>query len=94
MIQRYGSHGIEFSTHRAFVPVVGTNTIEMYTRDRTTGMLRHVASIASPRGSSARDGPRHVKVHPNGKVLYCVTEHCTFLLLANLLDSEATQPTW
>ncbi|KAJ7081578.1 hypothetical protein B0H15DRAFT_952938 [Mycena belliarum] len=25
------------------------------------------------------DGPRHVKVHPNGRVLYCVTEHSNFL---------------
>ncbi|PFH47560.1 hypothetical protein AMATHDRAFT_6618 [Amanita thiersii Skay4041] len=74
---RYGSHGIEFSpaTHHAFVPVLGTNTIEMYNHDPTTGHLTHLSSIPSPRGPKAHDGPRHVKIHPNGRVLYCVTEH-------------------
>ena len=48
----------------------------MYARDPATGHLRHLSSNASPRGRG--DGPRHVKVHPNGKILYCVTEHSKF----------------
>ncbi|KAG6871825.1 hypothetical protein C0995_016114 [Termitomyces sp. Mi166 len=85
---RYGSHGVEFSSAGyAFVPVLGTNAIEMYTRDPETGLLTHLASIPSPRGPDAHDGPRHVKVHPNGRVLYCVTEH------SNLVDAYKITPT-
>ena len=80
--QRYGSHGIEFTPSRqlAFVPVLGSSTIEMYTHDRSSGRLTHLTSVRSPRGPEANDGPRHVKVHPNGKILYCVTEHCKFFI--------------
>ncbi|KAG5645661.1 hypothetical protein DXG03_005498 [Asterophora parasitica] len=78
---RYGSHGVEFSppSGHGFIPVLGTDTIEMYTRDPFSGLLTHIASIHSPRGPGAQDGPRHVKIHPNGKVLYCVTEHTNFV---------------
>ncbi|KAJ3892652.1 hypothetical protein GG344DRAFT_44922 [Lentinula edodes] len=82
---RYGSHAIEFAhlpgtnTRLAFVPVLGTNSIEVYTHDPDSGFLTHVYSSPSPR-FGVEDGPRHVKVHPNGKILYCVTEH------NNLLD--------
>ncbi|KAF5349045.1 hypothetical protein D9758_012701 [Tetrapyrgos nigripes] len=78
---RYGSHGIEFSAplSLAFIPVLGTDSIEVYTHDKHTGLLTHVHSSPSPRGKDAHDGPRHVKVHPNGKVLYCVTEHTNFI---------------
>ncbi|KAF8735950.1 hypothetical protein AX14_001156 [Amanita brunnescens Koide BX004] len=77
---RFGSHGIEFSlaSSLAFVPVLGTNSIEVYTHE-TPGLLTHLASIPSPRGPSSHDGPRHVKVHPNGSVLYCVTEHSNYV---------------
>lgn len=85
---RYGSHAVEFSlaTGHAFIPVLGTDRIEMYTRDPVSGLLTHIASIPSPRGD-AHDGPRHLKVHPNGKILYCVTEH------TNLVDAYAINPT-
>jgi carboxy-cis,cis-muconate cyclase len=59
--------------------VLGTDSIEMYTHDPGTGLLTHIFSASSPRGANAHDGPRHVKVHPNGKVLYCVTEHTNFV---------------
>jgi len=76
-LQRYGSHGIESTSTPSysltFVPVLGTNTIEVYSRNTTSGQLTHISSSPSPRGPTARDGPRHVKIYPNGKVLYCVT---------------------
>ncbi|KAF9552352.1 putative isomerase YbhE [Agrocybe pediades] len=86
---RYGSHGIEFTPSRqfAFVPVLGTNSIEMYSHDSENGRLSHIASISSPRGVDANDGPRHLKIHPNGKVLYCITEH------SNYVDSYRILPT-
>ncbi|KAF8192954.1 Lactonase, 7-bladed beta-propeller-domain-containing protein [Pholiota molesta] len=85
---RYGSHGIEFtpSGEQAFVPVLGTHSIEVYLRS-ANGLLTHVSSVVSPRGTNANDGPRHVKIHPNGKVLYCVTEH------SNYVDAYQILPT-
>jgi carboxy-cis,cis-muconate cyclase len=78
--QRYGSHAIEFTPdlRYAFVPVLGTDTIEVYDHDATSGKLTHITGVGSPREEQGdlKDGPRHLKVHPNGMVLYCVTEHC------------------
>ncbi|KAF7303741.1 Muconate cycloisomerase 1 [Mycena indigotica] len=84
--QRYGSHGIEFafpigSIPLAFIPVLGRSTIEIY-RLEDGGKLRFIESSSSPQradGISKEDGPRHVKIHPNGRVLYCVTEHSNYL---------------
>ncbi|ESK94737.1 muconate cycloisomerase 1 [Moniliophthora roreri MCA 2997] len=86
---RYGSHAVEFSTPLglAFIPVLGTDSIEVYKRDKETGLLTYIYSSKSPRGPSAHDGPRHVKIHPNGRILYCVTEH------TNYLDSYLITPT-
>ncbi|KAF5383900.1 hypothetical protein D9757_007365 [Collybiopsis confluens] len=94
---RYGSHGIEFAslpgtldTHLAFVPFLGTNSIEVYTHDPDSGLLTHVYSSPSPRGNATNDGPRHVKIHPNGKVLYCVTEHNNLLDTYSISIPDAT----
>lgn len=85
-MQRYGSHGIEFafptgSAALAFIPVLGGSLIEVYKRDED-GSLIHIDSSSAPQRAGAvegeEDGPRHVNVHPNGRVLYCVTEHCGF----------------
>ncbi|KAF8656646.1 hypothetical protein AX16_002451 [Volvariella volvacea WC 439] len=86
---RTGSHGIEFSPvfSLAFVPVLGTNTIEVYKHNPPSGKLTHLHSSPSPRGENAHDGPRHVKVHPNGRILYCITEH------SNLIDLYQISPT-
>ncbi|KAJ7579692.1 Lactonase, 7-bladed beta-propeller-domain-containing protein [Mycena floridula] len=80
---RYGSHAVEFSTStgHAFIPVLGTDSIEMYNHDRSSGLLTHIFSSPSPRGPGGHDGPRHVKIHPNGKILYCVTEHSEFIFI-------------
>jgi carboxy-cis,cis-muconate cyclase len=92
--KRYGSHAIEFcpSLHLAFVPVLGSDSIETYFHNSTTGLLSHLSSTPSPRGSSAHDGPRHVKVHPNGQLVYSVTEHCTFLFLLQSASHISDQP--
>ncbi|KXN81587.1 Muconate cycloisomerase 1 [Leucoagaricus sp. SymC.cos] len=90
---RYGSHGVESTSTPSysltFVPVLGTNSIEVYSRDIDSGSLTHLCSTPSPRGAEANDGPRHVKLHPNGKLLYCVTEH------SNIVDiyEITSQPT-
>ncbi|KAL1671195.1 hypothetical protein EV122DRAFT_295602 [Schizophyllum commune] len=97
--QREGSHGIEFllsSTPRlAFVPVLGTDakpgTIEVYTHDPATGLLSHLHSTPPPPVSQDNDGPRHVKIHPDGRILYCVTEH-TNRIDIYAIDSSSKTP--
>ncbi|KAK0488581.1 Lactonase, 7-bladed beta-propeller-domain-containing protein [Armillaria novae-zelandiae] len=68
----YGSHAIEFTSdgNYGFVPVLGTEEIHIFKRD-PNGTLERVGKAKGQAG----DGPRHVKVHPNGEVLYCVAEH-------------------
>ncbi|KAJ3982433.1 hypothetical protein F5890DRAFT_369407 [Lentinula detonsa] len=95
---RYGSHAIEFThipgtnTRLAFVPVLGTNSIEVYLHNPDSGYLIHVYSSPSPR-NGVDDGPRHVKIHPNGKMLYCVTEHNNLLDVYSISEREQTNST-
>ncbi|KAK0497397.1 hypothetical protein EDD18DRAFT_1319693 [Armillaria luteobubalina] len=44
---------------------------DTYLQARFNGTLERVGIAKGQAG----DGPRHVKVHPNGEVLYCVAEH-------------------
>ncbi|KAJ7678259.1 hypothetical protein DFH06DRAFT_1121759 [Mycena polygramma] len=97
---RYGSHGIEFafpagSPALAFVPVLGGSMIEIYKRD-DDGSLIHIDSSPAPQRTREvvveEDGPRHVKVHPNGRVLYCVTEHSNYLDLYTISPPSGTTP--
>ncbi|KAK0203127.1 Lactonase, 7-bladed beta-propeller-domain-containing protein [Desarmillaria ectypa] len=69
---RYGSHAIEFTSNGdyGFVPVLGTEEIHIFRRD-PNGTLERIGKAKGQLG----DGPRHVKVHPNGEVIYCVAEH-------------------
>ncbi|THH18830.1 hypothetical protein EW146_g2239 [Bondarzewia mesenterica] len=85
---RYGSHAVELSPHaRAFVPVLGTNTINMYAVDRDSGQLTLLSENQSPRSG---DGPRHVVVSLDGSVLYSVTEHTNFLDVYAITDTSLT----
>ncbi|KAF9045723.1 putative isomerase YbhE [Hymenopellis radicata] len=80
---RTGSHAIEFSegdVARAYVPVLGTDTVHIYIVDPVTGLLAEKKVLKTPEGS----GPRHLKLHPNGQVLYVVTEHDNTLLTYSL----------
>jgi len=87
---RTGSHAIELSPpySLAFIPVLGTDSIEIYTLHN--GTLTHVQSSPSPRNE--HDGPRHVKIHPNGKVLYCVTEHTNWLDVYTIAPYDPINP--
>ncbi|KAF9032138.1 putative isomerase YbhE [Hymenopellis radicata] len=84
---RTGSHAIEFSAGdltRAYVPVLGTDAVHIYIVDPVTGLLAEEKVLKTPEGS----GPRHLKVHPNGQVLYVVTEHDNTLLTYLLSSLE------
>ncbi|KAF7368987.1 Muconate cycloisomerase 1 [Mycena venus] len=97
---RYGSHGVEFafptgSSALAFIPVLGGSMIEVYKRAED-GSLIHVDSSPAPQRAGGvpeeEDGPRHVKVHPNGRVLYCVTEHSNYLDVYTITPPSGSSP--
>ncbi|KAF8323312.1 3-carboxy-cis,cis-mucoante lactonizing enzyme [Clavulina sp. PMI_390] len=74
---REGSHGIEFTKDGlAFVPHLGTNSIWIYQLDAASGKLDLLSEVQSIR---EHDAPRHALPHPNGRYLYVVTEHTSFL---------------
>ncbi|KAJ7638192.1 hypothetical protein FB45DRAFT_397075 [Roridomyces roridus] len=99
---RYGSHGVEFAFPTggpalAFIPVLGGSTIEIYSR-AADGTLIHIDTSPAPQrpGDGAaheeEDGTRHVKVHPNGRILYCVTEHSNYLDIYRITPPNGATP--
>jgi carboxy-cis,cis-muconate cyclase len=55
----------------------------MYNVDHKSGHLSLLSDTKSPR---EHDGPRHVVISPDGRVLYSVTEHSeSYLLLLNII---------
>jgi len=75
--QRYGSHSIDLSpaTKQAFVPHVGRNSIYIYDIN-DDGTLAFAAEAPS---FGHHDGPRHVVPSRDGKKLYVVTEHTSWV---------------
>lgn len=49
---------------------LGIDTVVVYAWDRRTSSLKEHGRVATPPGS----GPRHVAVHPDGKMVYVVNE--------------------
>jgi len=85
---RYGSHAVEISPRgHAFVPHLGSNKIYMYALERDTGFLVVLSQNESPREG---DGPRHVVVSPDGKLLYSIAEHTNFVDIYSINDMDVT----
>lgn len=75
---RYGSHGIDLSppSKQAFVPHLGSNSIIIYSF-KDDGKLEYTAE--HPCFGDGHDGPRHVLPSADGRFLYAVTEHTSFV---------------
>ena len=80
---RTGSHAIEIhaSTRKAYVPVLGTDSIYVYSL-LDNDHLQEESVFKAPEGSA----PRHLKIHPNGQILYVVTEHRESIS-SNIIDN-------
>jgi len=56
----------------------------MYNVDHKSGHLSLLSDTKSPR---EHDGPRHVVISPDGRVLYSVTEHTSFVDVYNVTET-------
>ncbi|TFK19600.1 hypothetical protein FA15DRAFT_674272 [Coprinopsis marcescibilis] len=81
-----GAHGLDISSEHAFAAIMGTDAIEMFKRDLTTGRLTHLSTNVAPR-PDIKDAYRHVKVHPNGKILYGLTEDSNYIDVYEILPT-------
>ena len=91
---RHGSHGVDLSPDGrvAFVPDIGRNCIWVYDVDPTTGALRlaHKCQAGRP-----NDGPRHTFCHPNGRIVYSLQEHSSYVDAYDLIqDAQGTRLEW
>ncbi|CAD6943433.1 unnamed protein product [Tilletia laevis] len=81
---RYGAHNIDISVDQlALVADLGRNAILTYRRDPADGTLTFLSETTSPRGG---DGPRHVVPSPDGRWIYSVTEHTSFVDVFEVTD--------
>ena len=67
------AHNAVFTLNNKFVmvPYLGSNLIEVYAFNGSTGVLTPTGSTTLP---TANSGPRHLALHANGKWLYSINE--------------------
>ena len=67
------AHNAVFTLNNNYmlVPYLGSNLIEVYGFDATTGAITAKSSTTLP---NANSGPRHIALHSNGKWLYSINE--------------------
>ncbi|GAA5899263.1 lactonase family protein [Sporobolomyces salmoneus] len=81
---RYGSHAIDVDPvlRRAYVPHVGRDSIFVYAFN-ADGTLDELAEVTTF-GDKGHEGPRHSVPSRDGKKLYVVTEHTSYLDVYNV----------
>lgn len=69
---RSHAHCLRFTRDNslALVADLGTDRVEIYRFDATTGALTHASAVILPPGS----GPRHIELHPDRDIAYVVNE--------------------
>lgn len=55
----------------------------MYHVDKETGLLKEASKNIAKRG---HDGPRHAWPHPNGKIVYSLQEHSSYVDVLELSE--------
>ncbi|BGP36256.1 hypothetical protein JCM10449v2_000154 [Rhodotorula kratochvilovae] len=84
---RYGSHAVDIDPvfQRAYVPHVGRDSLFVYSFN-PNGTLHRLNEVRS-HGNWGHEGPRHSIPSPDGKKLYVVTEHTSYLDVYDVLPS-------
>ncbi|KAL1409425.1 hypothetical protein Q8F55_003408 [Vanrija albida] len=75
---RHGGHSADLSPDgtKLYVADIGRNCIWVYHVDAATGLLTEASKNIATRPD---DGPRHAWPHPNGKVVYVLQEHSSYV---------------
>ncbi|PWN29598.1 3-carboxy-cis,cis-mucoante lactonizing enzyme [Jaminaea rosea] len=86
---RYGAHSVEFDdVHSlAYVAHLGRNSILVYSVDPRSGQLTLQSEAHSP---EAGDGPRHAVASRDGKWVFAVTEHTSYVDAYRLSPATTT----
>lgn len=61
----------------------GRNCVWLYHVDKETGLLKEASKNIAKRG---HDGPRHAWPHPNGKIVYSLQEHSSYVDVLELTE--------
>ncbi|GAA5846851.1 hypothetical protein JCM9279_004466 [Rhodotorula babjevae] len=85
---RYGSHAVDLDPvhRRAYIPHVGRDSLFVYSLN-SDGTLEHLGEVPS-HGEKGHEGPRHSVPSPDGRKLYVVTEHTSYLDVYDVLPSS------
>lgn len=75
---RHGGHSADLSPDgtKLYVADIGRNCIWMYHIDKAIGLLTEASKNVATRPN---DGPRHTWPHPNGKIVYSLQEHSSYV---------------
>jgi len=84
---RHGGHSADLSPDgtKLYVADIGRNCVWMYHVDKATGLLTEASKNVATRPD---DGPRHAWPHPNGKYVYSLQEHTSFVDVFRLSDDD------
>lgn len=82
---RHGGHSADLSPDgtKLYVADIGRNCVWMYHVDPATGLLTEASKNVATRPN---DGPRHAWPHPNGKIVYSLQEHTSYVDAFRLTD--------
>ncbi|BEJ15827.1 hypothetical protein CspHIS471_0504320 [Cutaneotrichosporon sp. HIS471] len=84
---RHGGHSADLSPDgtKLYVADIGRNCVWMYHVDRETGLLTEASKNIATR---PHDGPRHAWPHPNGRIVYSLQEHSSYVDAFRLTDDS------
>lgn len=84
---RHGGHSADLSPDgsKLYVADIGRNCVWMYHVDPATGKLKEASKNIAKRG---HDGPRHAWPHPNGRIVYSLQEHSSYVDVLRLSDDD------
>lgn len=84
---RHGGHSADLSPDgsKLYVADIGRNCVWMYHVDPATGRLKEASKNVAKRG---HDGPRHAWPHPNGRIVYSLQEHSSYVDVLRLSDDD------
>lgn len=84
---RHGGHSADLSPDgtKLYVADIGRNCVWVYAVDSATGLLTQASKNVASRPD---DGPRHAWPHPNGRIVFVLQEHSSYVDAFELQGSQ------